>query len=122
MSTNQNYQAWVAATGGGSNWEYMAWIAKQEKVYLTYCIHTDADVPILRFTDWLKAQVNSGEQKRGRPATERGAYNPNPARQLGRVSDSDWQTLKEAAEARGKTFTEWALEILLKAAKRQSKS
>lgn len=55
--------------------------------------------------------------KRGRPATERGAYNPNPARQLGRVSDEDWTLLKEAAEASGKPFTEWAVGILLKKAK-----
>lgn len=54
---------------------------------------------------------------RGRPATERGAYNPNPARQLGRVSDEDWTLLKEAAEASGKTFTEWAVGILLKKVK-----
>lgn len=57
--------------------------------------------------------------KRGRPATERGAYNPNPARQLGRVSDSDWETLKAAAAKRGETFTAWALSVLLKAAKRE---
>lgn len=55
--------------------------------------------------------------KVGRPATERGAYNPNPPRQLGRVSDEDWTLLKEAAEASGKTFTEWAVGILLKKAK-----
>jgi hypothetical protein len=57
--------------------------------------------------------------KRGRPATERGAYNPNPARQLGRVSDEDWETLKAAAERAGLTFTQWAVAILLRAAKRQ---
>jgi hypothetical protein len=59
------------------------------------------------------------EPKRGRPATERGAYNPNPARQLGRVSDEDWETLKAAASKRGETFTAWALGVLLKAAKRE---
>lgn len=59
----------------------------------------------------------TNEPKRGRPATERGAYNPNPARQLGRVSDEDWTLLKEAAEASGKTFTEWAVGILLKKAR-----
>lgn len=59
--------------------------------------------------------------KRGRPATERGAYNPNPARQLGRVSDEDWASLKEAAEASGKTFTEWAVPALLKLAAREKK-
>jgi predicted DNA binding CopG/RHH family protein len=59
------------------------------------------------------------EPKRGRPATERGAYNPNPARQLGRVSDEDWETIKAAAEKAGVPFTQWALPILLRAAKRQ---
>lgn len=59
------------------------------------------------------------KSKRGRPATERGAYNPNPARQLGRVSDADWQTLKAAAAKRGETFTAWAVRVLLAAAKRE---
>jgi hypothetical protein len=57
------------------------------------------------------------KQPRGRRPTERGAYNPNPARQIGRVSDEDWTLLKEAAEASGKTFTEWAVGILLKKAR-----
>lgn len=57
--------------------------------------------------------------KRGRPATERGAYNPNQARQLGRVSDEDWQTLKDAAKHRGESFTAWALAVLLEAANRE---
>lgn len=60
-------------------------------------------------------------QKRGRPATERGAYNPNPARQLGRVSNEDWAELKAAAEAAGKSFTEWALPALLAKARRENK-
>lgn len=59
--------------------------------------------------------------KRGRPATERGAYNPHPARQLGRVSDEDWQTLKDAAEKRGESFTAWALAVLLRVARRELK-
>lgn len=57
--------------------------------------------------------------RRGRPATDRGAYNPNPARQLGRVSDEDWETLKAAAEKRGESFTQWAVAVLLRAAKRE---
>ena len=61
------------------------------------------------------------EQKRGRPATERGAYNPNPARQLGRVSDEDWETLKAAAEKRGESFTAWAVRVLLAASRRELK-
>lgn len=59
--------------------------------------------------------------KRGRPATSRGAYNPNPARQLGRVSDEDWETLKAAAEKRGESFTAWAVRVLLAAARRELK-
>ena len=54
--------------------------------------------------------------KIGRPPTERGAYNPHPARQLGRVSDEDWKELQEAGQP---NFTKWALRILLTAARRQ---
>lgn len=61
------------------------------------------------------------KRKPGRPPTERGAYNPHPVRQIGRVSDEDWQTLKEAAETAGKPFSQWATEILLRAAKRGAK-
>jgi len=63
----------------------------------------------------------SDKSKRGRPATERGAYNPNPARQLGRVSDEDWETLKAAAEKRGESFTAWAVRVLMAAARRELK-
>ena len=41
------------------------------------------------------------DRKIGRPPTIRGAYNPNPARQLGRVSDEDWNEIKAACEAAG---------------------
>lgn len=60
-------------------------------------------------------------KQRGRPATERGAYNPNPARQLGRVSEEEWETLKAAAEKRGESFTAWAVRVLLAAARRELK-
>jgi uncharacterized protein (DUF1778 family) len=59
------------------------------------------------------------DRKRGRPPTSRGAYNPNPARQIGRVSDEDWETLKAAAAKRGESFTQWALGVLMRAAKRE---
>jgi hypothetical protein len=59
--------------------------------------------------------------QRGRPATERGPYNPNPARQFGRISDDDWSELKEAADAAGQSMVEWALPALLKKARRESK-
>ena len=57
--------------------------------------------------------------KRGRPPTERGAYNPNPARLLGRVSDEDWALLKEAAEKAGVPFIQWAMPTLIRKAKRE---
>jgi uncharacterized protein (DUF1778 family) len=63
--------------------------------------------------------IDMSKPKPGRPATERGAYNPIPARQLGRVSDEDWETLKAAAAKRGESFTAWALGVLLRAAKRE---
>jgi len=56
--------------------------------------------------------------KRGRPATPRGPYNPIPCRSLGRVSDADWNAMQLAAEASGQTFTKWAVETLLRKAKR----
>lgn len=58
-------------------------------------------------------------KKRGRPATARGAYNPNPPRQLGRVSDADWQLIRDACEASGQSLVEWALPLLLREAKRK---
>lgn len=41
-----------------------------------------------------------------------------PARQLGRVDSETWENLQAAAEKEGKTFTQWALEILKKRAKK----
>lgn len=62
-----------------------------------------------------KVQAN----KRGRPATDRGAYNPNPPRQFGRISDEDWNELKAACDAAGLSMVEWALPTLLKKARRE---
>jgi hypothetical protein len=61
------------------------------------------------------------EPKRGRPATERGAYNPNPARQFGRVSDEDWNEIKAACEAAGQSLVAWGLPALLAKARREKK-
>jgi hypothetical protein len=58
---------------------------------------------------------------RGRPATKRGAYNPNPARQFGRIGDDDWNELKSAADAAGQSMVEWALPALLRKARREEK-
>lgn len=57
--------------------------------------------------------------KIGRPPTERGAYNPHPVMQLGRVPVEQQGELREAAQKAGKTFTRWALDILLRAARRK---
>lgn len=59
------------------------------------------------------------DKQRGRPATERGAYNPNPARQFGRVSDDDWNELKAAADDAGQSLVVWGLPTLLKKARRE---
>lgn len=58
------------------------------------------------------------KETRGRPPTERGAYNPHPARQLGRVSDEDWSEIQDGAKRAGKKFSQWAVPILLKAARK----
>lgn len=60
--------------------------------------------------------------QRGRPATERGAYNPNPARQFGRVSNEDWEVIKAACEAAGMSLVAWGLPSLLKKARRELQS
>jgi len=57
----------------------------------------------------------------GRPTKDPEDKVLTPARQLGRVSDEDWAILQGAAASSGKSFTKWALEILLRAAKRQGK-
>ena len=62
------------------------------------------------------------KNRRGRPATERGAYNPNPARQFGRISDDDWKELKAACDAAGMSLVAWGLPTLLKKARRELQS
>jgi hypothetical protein len=56
MSTNPHYRAWVAATGGGPNWQYMKWITGQKKIWLIHCIDPLSGVPVCTFTEWLCAQ------------------------------------------------------------------
>lgn len=75
-------------------------------------------------SDWETVCTICGEviemgKKQGRPPTERGAYNPNPARQFGRISDEDWNKLKAACDAAGLSMVEWALPTLLKKARRE---
>lgn len=56
------------------------------------------------------------EQKRpvGRPPQG----GPTPQRSL-RIGDSEWAELLAAAKRAGKSFTEWALDILLRAARKK---
>ena len=56
--------------------------------------------------------------KTGRPAKPPGEKYATTPRQLGRVADDDWETLQGAAAESGKSFTAWAVAILLRAAKR----
>ena len=65
-----------------------------------------------------QANLKTPTKKGGRPVEPRGAYNPDPPRQLGRVSDEEWEMLREAASIENKTFTRWALDILLPKAKK----
>ena len=54
-----------------------------------------------------------------RPPKPPGEKYKTPQRQLGRVNDEDWETLKAAAAKRGETFSAWALAVLKRAAKRE---
>lgn len=57
----------------------------------------------------------------GRPAKPPGEKYQTPGRRLGRVADDEWAEMQAAAEATGKSFTEWAVVILLRAARRKTK-
>lgn len=57
------------------------------------------------------------KKKRGRPPTSRGAYNALPGRKFGRVSDSDWQEIRDACELSGLSLVAWALPTLLEKAR-----
>lgn len=59
------------------------------------------------------------KKKRGRPSTERGAYNALPGRKFGRVSDADWQEIRDACELSGLSLVAWALPMMLAKARRE---
>lgn len=54
----------------------------------------------------------------GRPPKKAGEHVRTPARILGRVDDETWNELQAAANRAGKSFTQWAVEILTRAARR----
>lgn len=55
----------------------------------------------------------------GRPV---GRKQYDPPRQLGRVPDDVWSELQAAAKKADKPFQTWAVEILLKAARRKPRT
>lgn len=55
----------------------------------------------------------------GRPAKPESEKYRTTQRQFGRVDDAEWQELKHAAKSSGESFTQWALRILLRAARRK---
>ena len=60
------------------------------------------------------------KKKRGRPPV-RGGNNPLPGRKFGRVSDADWQEIRDACELSGLSLVQWALPTLLKKSRREKK-
>lgn len=54
-----------------------------------------------------------------RPVGRPPAGGKTPTMQLGRVSPENQETLRSAARRAGKSFTEWALDILLRAARKK---
>lgn len=55
----------------------------------------------------------------GRPRKDEDDKFKTPARQFGRVSDSDWELIKEACELSGMSLVSWALPTLLAKARRE---
>jgi hypothetical protein len=65
----------------------------------------------------LPMATKKPKPKIGRPPTARGAYNPNPCRQLGRVGDEDWQEIRQGARDADQNYTQWAVKCLLREAR-----
>ena len=55
----------------------------------------------------------------GRPAKPPGEKYERPGRRLGRGGDEEWAEMQAGGGGAGKSFTEWAMAILLRAARRQ---
>ena len=60
------------------------------------------------------------KKRRGRPPLPEHMKKPAiQPRTLARVTDAEWDVLKQAASATGKSFSEWAVPILMDAATEQ---
>lgn len=57
----------------------------------------------------------------GRPRKPKGEKYETPKRWLGRVDAETWELLQSAAQASEQSFTAWAVDGLVKLAKRQRK-
>ena len=60
----------------------------------------------------------SQKPTRGRP---KGRKKYDQTRTFGRVSDRDWQAIKEACDSANQSLVEWALPMMLNKARRQNK-
>lgn len=60
----------------------------------------------------------STKKRPGRPKKPKGEKYETTPRQLGRVDDETWAEFQAAAQAKGLSFTAWAVGILLRAARR----
>ena len=56
--------------------------------------------------------------KTGRPPKLPSERYSTPARQIGRVKESVWAVILEAIKTTGKTKTEWAVQVLLREARK----
>lgn len=65
-----------------------------------------------------KKSLAEEKNKGGRPKKAPGESIISPVRVFGRVSAADWKELQDAAKRVGKSFTKWALDHLLKIARR----
>ena len=81
------------------------------------CTDTKQEADKLNGETMTKKRSKTG--RGGRPPKPPDEKYRTPARQLGGVADDDWQLLQDAAAKSGKTFTAWAVEILLRNARRQ---
>lgn len=76
---------------------------------MSLSIAISARFPVLTETGHSMAK----KKRVGRPATGK-----TPARQIGRVSDEDWQLIGDAAEQLGQSKTEFMVDTLLRRARR----
>jgi hypothetical protein len=84
------------------------------------CNHSE--LSLATSSDWETVCAECGKViDMARPAKPKGAHVRTTVRQLGRVDDQTWNLIQQAVAASGETFTAWAVEALIRKAKRQAK-